>query len=141
MKRTAYQIEGQSFTEPKDLPDGFTVKRVEVDDPKRIRVSSSNGTRDLVVQRHAGTNSVTFARMSGDVNLGTVAVSQDSARKVRDCLNAILGDVGKPVMLTDDSGDFWVQRANGLFDCGTALTGYTRDQVAAEFGPVKEVTL
>jgi hypothetical protein len=91
VKRTAYRIEGTVDQLPADLclPDGVTVTEVEVDDPKRVEVTTDGGNTLEVAPWDGGEELVSFAyaRATADVLL-----SLDSARQVRDCLNAILGD-------------------------------------------------
>lgn len=151
MKRKAYTITGQSFTKPADLPEGYTVEETEADDP-RCCVVTSTMMSDVVLEVRPSANvenRVEFIRRTGPNSAAYVTVTYDSARQVRDCLTAILGDEPKKLRVYEDSdGDEWRENANGTFDCDHGCDepigeciykGWTLARMQNELGHLKEL--
>ncbi|GLY55344.1 hypothetical protein [Lentzea sp. NBRC 102530] len=139
MKRKAYTITGTSFTKPDNLPDGFTVEETEAEDPRSVSVASicAGGVR-LNVYRPRRENTVRFERQvgAGDTR-HCVTVTQDSARQVRDCLNAILGEQqgeGRKSRVLAYAHDLkndwrWFETSPGLFTYARSLDAAIRDSL------------
>jgi hypothetical protein len=92
VKRTVYKVEGVLDYQPDELPEGLSVTEIEVDDPKSVLVRAGGGQEIRVFENDYGQGPVVVFQFVGRIG---DYLSLDSAREVRDCLNAILGE-GKP---------------------------------------------
>jgi hypothetical protein len=168
MKRTAYVIEGQSFDKPDGiLPAGFVIRIVEVDDPRAVRVEGCNEDKSLEVTPSG--DSVVLRLSVANGPMVAALFGRDSARQVRDCLNAILGDdASSPVAPTADTvpaldedkpkrrvfrdrdDDLQWEVEPDVFVCASSLTlarryrangeGLSLESVTADYAPLTDVT-
>jgi hypothetical protein len=150
VRRTAYRIEGQTFNPQvmsTPLPEGFTVTAVEVDDPKQVEVPTEYGNTltvepDCYEPESRRQVSFTLTRPGSNILL-----SLDSARRVRNCLNAILGEETVPAepdtasctagqcgrepkrrVFKDHEGDLWWELEEDRFYLGPTMRSAREDR-------------
>lgn len=112
-RKTIYQVTGVSDSKPQNLPEGFKVEELEVDDIETLEIRSFHFA-------DSGMHENGVYIREDQTSLRGRHLTKEETRQVRDFLNKILGETApKMRVLEDTSGDWWFELFPGLFTFGS----------------------
>lgn len=153
--RKVYRIVGESNTRPENLPAGFQVMESEDYFIANVASGLSDDGYHLSLEEEISGGLTVSLIDAEDHNYGSMAISKDAARQLREVLAEYLGEPKSSRVIEDCADDLWFEVAPGRFVSPVARTWdkaeelyrtsggenwYSLEDIRGCWGPVLDVT-